>query len=706
MFKVTEGKGIPLGISFIDKNTINFAVFSRNASSITLALYEDANDDTAFFIYNYDKNINKTGDIWHCCLSNIDKNYYYGYFLDGPNNKIHSYDKAKLILDPYSKYTHINKDGLSNHSLYSNKHFINSQKFAPKGILHNTTIYNGEKLKKFDLSEQIIYELHVKGFTKLDKTIKYPGTFKALTEKIPYLKDLGVTAIELMPINIFDSFKIIRHNKNNQPLRNYWGYDSINFLSIHYDYACSKDPIKAVDEFKKMVDELHKNNIYVILDVVFNHTPEGNEYGPIFSYKGLDNSIYYMLNGNGTYMNFSGCGNTLNCNHPVLRDLILEALTYWVIYMGVDGFRFDLASIMSRDSYGNIIKNPPIIERITEHPILRDCFIIAEAWDAAGAYEVGSFGSNRWAEWNGKYRDVVRGFIKADFGSHSKFCDAIIGSPSVYFSKQADKSINFITCHDGFSLNDLVSYNEKHNIDNGEDNKDGENNNKSWNCGVEGISNDAEIVKLRKKQMKNFMLTLLVSMGVPMIKAGDEFCHSQNGNNNPYCQDNEISWLNWENLSTNADFFRFTRLMISFRKENQALRRKHYYENNQDNLLPEYCDISWYSKEGKKPNWTAETYDFGILIKGWIDKEPRASYYNDDIFIIFNTHWDTKEYKLPKVYKRTWHIFADTSKESPDDILENPSKLENQDMYTVQARSIAIILGKYKGKKKDNLSTI
>lgn len=703
MFEVSSGKASPLGIK-VKENGVNFAIFSRNAKSVSLAIFDDPESEKALFIFNFDTLNNKTGDVWHCFVNGLKENYYYGYFMDGPKTPGHYFDKSKLLLDPYSKAVYLSEKGLDDESLFSSKTFKNSSMFAPKGLIFKPEPYKGEKLRNFELKDQIIYELHVKGFTKTLKT-PHSGTYKGIVEKIPYLKELGITAIELMPINIFDCYKTIRENKEGNKLVNYWGYDSINFFSIQNSYSSKNDLIKTIDEFKLMVDELHKNNIGVLLDVVFNHTSEGNEEGPIFSFKGIDSSIYYMLNGFGRFKNFSGCGNTVNCNHPVVIDLIIDALSYFVIYMGVDGFRFDLASILSRDSNGDIKRNTPLLERIAESPILRACVIIAEAWDAAGAYQVGNFGGSRWAEWNGKYRDYIKQFFKADFASMSRFADSFVGSPSIYNGKGPDKSINFVTSHDGFTLSDLVSYNDKHNIANGENNNDGENNNLSWNCGAEGPSTDVEIIDTRKKQMKNFISALMLSLGVPMLKAGDEFCHSQGGNNNPYCQDNEISWLNWSNLETNQGFFRFVKEMINFRKMNPALRRKHYYEFFDNISIPEYCDISWYGSNGKKPDWSPTNHDFAVLLKGWIEKEPREAYYNDDILVIFNTFWEDQKYVLPKIYKREWLYFCDTAKKEPDDI-KDPSltyKLENQDFYFVNKRSIVILLGRYKGKKKDNL---
>lgn len=390
MHEVSSGKAFPLGI-ILKETGVNFAIFSRNAKTVSLAVFDNPENEKPFFVFNLDPNNNKTGDIWHCFVSGLKEGCYYGYFMDGPSSAGHYFDKSKLLLDPYAKAVFLSEKGLSDASLFPSKTFNNSSMYAPKGLVFKPEAYNGVKIKNFELKDQIIYEIHVKGFTKSEQST-HRGTFKGIIEKIPYLKDLGVTAIELMPINIFDNFKVIRKNKKGKNLVNYWGYDSINFFAINNSYSSKNDLIKCIEEFKQMVDELHKNEIGVLLDVVFNHTAEGNEDGPIISFKGIDSSIYYMLNGFGEFKNYSGCGNTVNCNHPVVIDLIIEALSYFVIYMGVDGFRFDLASILSRDSNGDIKQNTPLIERIAESPILRGCVIIAEAWDAAGAYQVGNFG--------------------------------------------------------------------------------------------------------------------------------------------------------------------------------------------------------------------------------------------------------------------------------------------------------------------------
>ncbi|MFH1760559.1 MAG: alpha-amylase family glycosyl hydrolase, partial [bacterium] len=446
----------------------------------------------------------------------------------------------------------------------------------------------------------------MRGFTRHSSSgIKHKGTFRGIIEKIPYLKKLGITAVELMPIHEFDENEILRYDPvTKNKLKNYWGYSTINFFAPRGKYSASGTLGQQVKEFKTIVKALHKSNIEVILDVVFNHTAEGNEFGPTICFRGIDNSIYYMLENGRNYKNYSGCGNTLNCNHPIVQSFILDCLVYWVLEMHVDGFRFDLASILGRDKNGTVLENPPVIERISENPLLRDTKIIAEAWDAAGLYQVGRFPGDRWAEWNGRFRDDIRAFWRGDKGCVPKFATRFTGSSDLYehANKRPFHSINFVTCHDGFTLNDLVSYNEKHNLMNGEENADGDNNNLSNNCGFEGPVENKEINRLRERQMKNFILTLFLSQGLPMLLSGDEFKRTQQGNNNAYCQDNEISWLDWDLLKKHRSFFSFVKNLIWFRKTHPVFRRGSFFQGK-DTGLNGLEDIKWYDENLKLPDW-------------------------------------------------------------------------------------------------------
>ncbi|MFH1223680.1 MAG: glycogen debranching protein GlgX [Pseudomonadota bacterium] len=705
MFKFTSGSPLPLGAT-VESTGVNFAIFSRNAASITLVVYENDKDERPLFKYPFDPKINQTGDIWHCFVKGLKEGYWYGYFVDGEYDPKAGkrFNQNKLLLDPYARSVSINYPMLQHDEMFAydkksnlkdlSFNDLRSDKIAPRAQiikLHPNTNSNHKRRK---LKDHIIYEMHVKGFTShFNADVKFKGMFSGVVEKIPYLKELGVTAVELLPVHAFDDKSVIRHSPDKRPLRNYWGYDPVSFSSLHTGYG-------DISSFKEMVNKLHAADIDVILDVVFNHSGEGNELGPTFCFKGIDNPIYYMLDNGRAYRNFTGCGNTMNCNHPVVRDMIMDSLLYWVVEMGVDGFRFDLASIFSRDAEGNLRNYSPLIEKIAEHPILRDIIIIAEAWDAAGAYEVGKFGGVRWAEWNGKFRDDVRSFLKADKGSLLAVAERLTGSPSMFLTsaKFPSSSINFVTCHDGFTLYDLVSYNDKHNLDNGENNADGFNDNRSWNCGVEGETKKVDVLKLRNKQMKNAFALMMLSLGVPMINAGDEFGRTQKGNNNAYCQDNEISWLDWALLKKNSDLFRFVQNIIAFRKRNSSLRRRHFYHVPVGADLEKFRDIDWFGEKGELPNWNFDNFHVAFLIKGWTPLEGLSEKCCDDIFVIINSHWEPHTYVLPKLNDKKWFFVCDTDKKSPDDIVA-PTKsylLKNQNDYTIAPRSVAILTGKAK----------
>lgn len=711
MFEFSPGFPLPLGAS-VTNNGVNFALFSREATGVSLVVYETQDDEMPLFIHDLDPKINQTGDIWHCFVKNLKESYWYGYFVDGVYEPKAGkrFNPNKLLIDPYARAVVIKKPlqtkemfayelGSSLADLsFSN---LRSDRVAPRACIIKSEPNEGVRHKRRKLKDHVIYEMHVKSFSfNKNSGVKYPGTFRGIIEKIPYFKELGITALELLPIHTFDDQSVLRHGPKGEPLKNHWGYDPVSFSSVHLNYSSVKEIQTAIKEFKELVNALHEAGIEIILDVVFNHTSEGSELGPTFSFKGIDNSIYYMLDNGRNYKNYTGCGNTLNFSHTVVRDLVVDSLLYWVVEMGVDGFRFDLASVFSRDANGNIIQNAPLVEKIAEHPVLRDVIIIAEAWDAAGAYQVGGFGGVRWAEWNGKFRDDLRSFLKADIGSLVNVAERITGSPSMFLSssKFPSNSINFVTCHDGFTLYDLVSYNEKHNLANGEDNRDGYNDNRSWNCGIEGPTRDKEINRLRIKQMKNAMALMFLSLGVPMINSGDEFCKTQKGNNNAYCQDNEISWLDWSLLEKNKDFFRFVKNIIGFRKNNNSLRRRHFYNVPEGTDLEKFRDLTWYGEKGEEPNWRPDNFTIAFLIKGWTPIESSSERKCNDIFVIINSHWEEHTYILPKIKNRKWFFVCDTDKESPNDIIDHdPGKsyvLENQNDYLIQARTVVILMSK------------
>jgi len=577
-FKISRGSPIPFG-STLTREGINFALFSKNATKVTLVIFA-AEAKTPLLEIPLDPRFNKTGDVWHVHITGLDAGIEYGYRLDRqPNDTpfIHRYDPKLILIDPYTRaLSGGNQWGeqplpVTSHNKQNHRHSL---------IVRNQYDWEDDQPLNIHLADSIIYELHVRGFTRHPSAkVKHPGTFRGLIEKIPYLQELGITAVELLPINEFDE----THNDKINPatgkrLAQYWGYDSIAFFAPKASYANLNQEGTQINEFKDLVKAFHRAGIEVILDIVFNHTAEGDDKGTTFSFRGLDNSIYYLIDKEtGRYYNFSGCGNTLNCNHPVVRDLILDCLRYWVVEMHVDGFRFDLASILGRGQDGTVLANPPLLEHIAADPVLANTKIIAEAWDAAGLYQVGSFPAwKRWAEWNGKFRDDLRRYIRGQKGMVGTLATRLAGSSDLY--QQSDRapyhSINFITSHDGFTLYDLVSYKHKYNIENGENNRDGSNENISWNCGKEGQTQNSRIVTLRKRQIKNMTLLLLMAQGVPMILGGDELGRTQKGNNNAYCQDNDISWFDWQLLQENNDLFHFFKSAIRFRKEHPALRRR------------------------------------------------------------------------------------------------------------------------------------
>ena len=531
-------------------------------------------------------------------------------------------------------------------------------------------------------SETVIYEAHVRGLTIHESSgVRHPGTYRGLLEKIPYLVALGVTAVELMPVQEFNAHGLTRSNTATpEPLRDYWGYSPVAFFAPKGSYSSAGSQGQQTLEFKEMVRALHQAGIEVILDVVFNHTAEGDEHGPTLCFRGIDNAIFYMLEDDQRhYRDYTGTGNTVNANHPVVRDHILAALRHWVVEMHVDGFRFDLAAVLGRGRSGQLLRNPPLLARIAEDPILRGVKLIAEAWDAAGAYEVGSFAGCRWAEWNGRYRDDVRRFWRGDEGLLGAFAQRICGSADIYArsGKGPESSINFLTCHDGFTLNDLVSYREKHNQANGEGNRDGATESFAENCGQEGVTFDSGIEAARKVQIKNFLLTLFVSRGVPMLLSGDEMRRTQGGNNNAYCQDNQTSWLDWSLLTRNAEIARFTRGMVAFRQAHPVLRKEQFYAEG---------DILWWGLQAGAPNWVDPKCKALACL---VPEDGKAA-----ICLMFNAGRDPATFRLPK--KAVWRLAVDTSQVTPRDLLAvgQEPELRQTASYRVAGRASVILLGR------------
>ncbi len=629
---------------------------------------------------------NRTGQVWHAFVENVDPGVHYAYRFDmqpNPDPTLYRFNPSLLLLDPCA--TVISGEGAwGSHTAAT----------APQrvGVVREWGLADWEH-QPLDtpLVDSIIYELHVRGFTVHETSmVANPGTFAGLIEKIPYLKQLGVTAVELLPVNEFEESDTDRVNPfTGQRLLNFWGYQPRAFFAPNTAYSSQRADGEQVAEFKEMVQAFHQAGIEVFLDIVFNHTAEGDEHGPTFSFRGIDNPTYYILNQEGAYENFTGCGNTVNANNPVVRDFIIQCLRYWVIATHVDGFRFDLASVLGRGQDGSVLANPPLLESMAYDPVLANTKLIAEAWDAGGLYQVGTFPSwGRWAEWNGKFRDDVRKFVKGDPGMTSALATRMLGSPDLYetSAREPYHSINFITCHDGFTLNDLVSYNDKHNLPNGENNADGANDNNSWNCGAEGPTSDAAVQDLRDRQRRNFAAILLLAHGVPMILAGDEFERTQLGNNNAYCQDNEISWVNWHMADSNADLVRFFRLLIDFRKRSPLLRRSTFNFSGSDGF-----HVTWHGVKRMQPDWSYDSHTVAMQLTQFAPDGGRQ-----DLHFIANAHWDDHEFELPQIGEYEWFRLVDTSQPSPHDIADDGQEfpLLSQDSFTVKARSVVVFVGK------------
>jgi glycogen operon protein len=705
------GKALPLGAS-LNHDGVNFAVFSRNAAAITLILFESADPGSRWREIPLDKRGNKTGNIWHCFIKGLGAGVCYLYRADGPYfpERGQRFNPHKTLLDPYAKaLTDISNWDYGKCSGYDPEKpgvdltysYIDDIANQPRCIVVDDDFdWQGDLPLNYPLRFSVIYETHVKGLTAHQNSgVKHPGTYLGVIEKIPFFKDLGITSLEFLPVQEFNENEILQRNpRTGERLKNYWGYSTASFFAPKGSYASDRSPGAQVREFKEMVRELHKAGLEVILDIVFNHTAEGNEQGPTLSFRGLDNSIYYILNENRRYyQNYSGCGNTLNCNHPVVRSFIMDCLRYWVMEMHVDGFRFDLGSILGRDQHGRLLENPQTLERIAEDPVLNATKIIAEAWDAGGAYQVGWFPGGRWAEWNDKFRDNVRKYWRGDEKETRYLATRIAGSSDLYLrdGRKPFHSINFVTSHDGFTMKDLVSYNSKHNKDNGESNKDGNDNNLSYNYGIEGSTTDPLTNTLRERQLKNFFATLMVSLGTPMILGGDEFGRTQKGNNNAYCQDNDISWYDWSLLEKNKNLYRFVKEIIAFRKRHPGFMRPEFYTGRGGNYkaIP---DISWYDENGESPEWNDIGYFLALRLLG-SRAETLADRDDNDFYIMFNADIDTQAFILAEPpSKKEWFRVVDTGLASPNDILlpGNEKILPSQHMYPVKARSIAILISK------------
>ncbi|HVK09396.1 MAG TPA: glycogen debranching protein GlgX [Gemmataceae bacterium] len=653
------GQPYPIGATVVDGGT-NFSLFSRSAEGVELLFFDREDDAKPARTIRLDPVGDRTYYYWHTLVPGVRPGQLYGYRVTGPDRPDEGlrFDPSKVLLDPYGR-------GLVSPKGYSPEHARrpgDNAATAMKSVVVDSAAYDweGDVPLRRPSARTVVYEMHIRGFTR-HPSCGLPddtrGTYRGLIEKIPYLKDLGVTAVELLPVHAFDT-------KACPPgVVNYWGYQSVSYFAPHPQYSSRRDPLGPVDEFRDMVKALHRAGIEVILDVVYNHTAEGNQDGPMLCFRGIDNPTYYILEqGGARYADYSGCGNTVNANHPVVRRMIVDSLRYWVTEMHVDGFRFDLASILSRDSTGHPIPNPPVVWDIETDPVLSGTKLIAEAWDAGGLYQVGSFVGDSWKEWNGRFRDDVRDFFRGEPGSAGRLADRMLGSHEVYGHKEreAEQSINFVTCHDGFTLNDLVSYNEKHNEANNEGNRDGANDNRSWNCGHEGPTDDPAIEALRDRQVKNFLAATVLSLGVPMLLMGDEVRHSQGGNNNAYCHDTEMNWFDWSRVQTHAGVHRFVRLLLARR----ALRSVEHEE--QRTSLTEMiaaANKAWHGVKLNEPDWGPNSR---CLVFGAELRKEKLLFH-----LIMNAYWEPLDFELPARDGRgPWCRWIDTSRPSPEDIVE------------------------------------
>lgn len=658
--KTTKGSSTYLGAR-LTENGVNFALFSKNATAVSLVLFGSSSDRTPYQEIHLVPTVNKSGDIWHIFIEELTSGCYYGYRVDGPGSLKagHSFNRDNYLLDPYAR-------------AITDLHGI------PKGIVISD-YYDWEDVPRprIPWDRTIIYETHLKGFTRHDSSgVKYPGTYKGAIEKIPYLKELGITAVEFLPVFEFNHSELEKKNPlTGEMMGNYWGYSTIGFFSPKASYAVSGDTGGQVEEFREMVKEFHRAGIEVILDVVFNHTAEMGHVGPVYSFRGIDNLSYYLLQQNRRrYLNLTGCGNTVYCNNPPVIRFILDCLRYWVSEMGVDGFRFDLATIFNRKAKAQWLDDPPILRVLGSDPVLRETKMIAEAWDPAGGYQVGSFGDNLWHDWNDKFRDGIRRFWRGDKNSTGEFASRLSGSQDHFDRKKNPlNSVNFITAHDGFTLNDLVSYKRKHNRANGHKNRDGSAENFSQNFGVEGITDNPAIKKLRATAVKSYLATLFLSQGTPMLLGGDEFLRSQQGNNNAYRQDNDISWFNWNLVADNQEIFRFCSEMIKLRQKHPVFRRNKFFTGAAD-VEGELPDILWFDQQGNPHDWNENKRQLGCYLNGR-EIEYDGVEDDNDFYLLFNSELKKCIFGIPSTLsEKKWQLLVNSGNDSPGDILSKVGK--------------------------------
>jgi isoamylase len=677
------GCSSPIGATLVSGGA-NFSVFSRTATKIELLLFDGANDAHPACVVPIDPLTNRTYHYWHVFVPGLQAGQIYGFRAHGPFEPDRGlrFDPSKLLLDPYGRAVAVPK----NYSRGAACREGDNIATAMKSVITDPSAYDweGDVPLRRPWSRTIIYEMHVGGFTAHPSSglpESNRGTYAGLIEKIPYLQQLGITAVELLPVFQFDS-------QDAPPgLTNYWGYSPVSFFAPHLAYSSLEQPLAALDEFRRMVKALHQAGIEVILDVVFNHTGEGADDGPTLCFRGLDNPTYYLLcEDRSRYANFTGTGNTLKGNHPVVRRMIVDSLRYWVKEMHVDGFRFDLASILARDSSGAVMSNPPVLWDIESDPALAGTKMIAEAWDAAGLYQVGSFVGDSWKEWNDRFRDDVRDFFRGANDSVTRIADRLLGSPSIYGQREreAEQSVNFVACHDGFTLNDVVSYDRKHNQENGEDNRDGRDDNRSCNYGVEGPTNDPEIEKLRNRQVKNLLTTTMLSVGVPMFLMGDEVRRSQRGNNNAYCQNNDTNWLDWQLLSEHSDVVRFVTLLIQGRATRDIEHERRRVSLSQ--VLRE-AKYMWHGVKLNQPDWSRVSHSLAMSAEL---KDERLL-----LHLILNAYWEPLDFELPILANgaANWGRWIDTALDPPHEICEWTTAIPVTGVkYRAGARSVIVLI--------------
>ncbi len=683
MFSKANGKPDKLGVTYTDKGA-NFCIYARLAESVELLFFDHKDATAPSDTFEFSVNDNRTAFYWHIFIEDVKPGQLYGFRVNGPYRPYEgtAFAPEKVLLDPYGLLVE-RGDNFSRDAAIGCGSNVDK---CLKSVVVDIDDYDWQEDShpRHSFAKSVIYEMHIGGFTRHQSSNiakNKRGTYAGIIEKIPYLKELGITAVELMPVHQFDP------SEHHAGLVNYWGYSPLSLFSPHREYSSDKSKFGPINEFRDMVKALHAADIEVILDVVYNHTAEGGENGPTYSFRGFDNGDYYILSADGQhYMNFSGCGNTLNATHSVVRRMILDSLHFWVEKMHVDGFRFDLASILSRDESGHPMPSPPTLWSIDTDPILSPVKLIAEAWDAGGLYQVGSLAGQRWREWNGHFRDDVRRFVRGDKGMVSKFASRLIGSPDIYgkHNFEPEKSVNFITCHDGFTINDLVSYNQKHNLANGENNQDGCDHNFSWNHGVEGETDDPEILLLRNQQIKNMMTINLLSLGTPMILMGDEIARTQKGNNNGYCQDIPDFWFNWNKIEKNRELFRFIKALI----EQRTFDAPHLKSTSRYSLheIIQQSGIRWHGTKVNRPDWTDSSHSIAME-----SKHPHSSVVS---YVIFNAFWEALNFELPISASGKWLRIVDTSLADGKDIyIEGDKKQWFNNEYLAAPRSVVILIG-------------